>query len=44
MSGSRELPEVTHVIGRAEIDRYAELSGEVLEALVVVPRQLAPRA
>ena len=28
MSGWGELPEVTHVIGRAEIDRYAELSGD----------------
>jgi 3-hydroxybutyryl-CoA dehydratase len=28
MSGWREFPEVTHVVGRAEIDRYAELSGD----------------
>jgi 3-hydroxybutyryl-CoA dehydratase len=26
--GWRAFPEVTHVIGRAEIDRYAELSGD----------------
>jgi 3-hydroxybutyryl-CoA dehydratase len=28
MSGWRDFPEVTHVVGRAQIDRYAELSGD----------------
>jgi 3-hydroxybutyryl-CoA dehydratase len=28
MSAWRDFPEVTHVVGRAEIDRYAELSGD----------------
>ncbi|QEC48096.1 hypothetical protein FSW04_11295 [Baekduia soli] len=27
-TGWRAFPEVTHVIGRTEIDRYAELSGD----------------
>jgi 3-hydroxybutyryl-CoA dehydratase len=28
MSTWRDFPEITHVVGRAEIDRYAELSGD----------------
>jgi 3-hydroxybutyryl-CoA dehydratase len=28
MTAWRDFPEMTHVVGRAEIDRYAELSGD----------------